>query len=316
MKLPRIRLLIVLVAVILLTGCINTPAHPDDSEFSTTFPSQFIVGDTYILKSHEKIDGNIVGIGTTLILEENALVMGDISLIGSNLEVDGRIAGDLNVMAGSAVIKDTAIITGNINQFFQTIDITPKALVTGEINTYSFPAAMTSQTGTWVSQLIEMLHPANIIAFQAILVLIFILFSLIGIYLFRTPTSRIVSVLESNLPAAWGAGLLTIITIPIVAFVLIISICLSPIGILLILTYLVCSLWGWVVLSTYFGTNLIKWLKLDWPIEPATIFGALILGIISSLVSFIPCIGFLLILMATSTGIGGVLLGRFGFIPK
>ena len=70
-----------------------------------------------------------------MILEENALVMGDISLIGSNLEVEGRIAGDLNVLAGSAIIKDTAIITGNINQFFQTIDIKPKALVTGAINT-------------------------------------------------------------------------------------------------------------------------------------------------------------------------------------
>src|SRR4030042_5158040 len=118
-----------LIAAVFLTGCINTPIRPLESDTWTTFPSQFIVGDTYILKSHEKIDGNIVGIGTTLILEENALVMGDISLIGSNLEVDGRVAGDLNVLAGSALIKDTAIITGNINQFFQTIDIKPKALV-------------------------------------------------------------------------------------------------------------------------------------------------------------------------------------------
>jgi len=316
MKLPWIKLEAVLIAAVIFTGCTNTPAQPNEQETWTTFPSQFIVGDTYILKSHEKIDGNIVGIGTTLIIEENALVMGDISLIGSNLEVKGRIAGDLNVLAGSAIIRDTAIITGNINQSFQTIDIKPNALVTGEINTYSFPSAANGQTSTRVTQLIEWLRPGNVAAFQGARVIGLILISLIGIYLLKTPTTRVTSALGSNLPAAWGAGLLTIITIPIVAAILIISICLSPIGILLILAYLICILWGWVALSSYFGTNLIKWLKLDWAVEPATLLGALILGIISSLISFIPCIGFLLNLMLTATGIGGVLLSRFGLIPR
>ena len=316
MKQHWIKLAAILIAAVILTGCINTPAQSEESEIWTTFPSQFIVGDTYILKSHEKIDGNIVGIGTTLILEENALVMGDISLIGSNLEVDGRVAGDLNVLAGSALIKDTAIITGNINQFFQTIDIKPKALVTGEINTYTFPSAAGGQVGTWIAQLIEWLRPGNIAAFHGARVFGLVLLSLIGIYLLKTPITRVASVLGSNIPAAWGAGLLTIITVPIVAIILIISICLSPIGILLILAYLVCILWGWVALSSFFGTNLIKWLKLDWAVEPATILGALVLGIITSLISFIPCIGFLLILMVTAAGIGGVLLSRFGLIPK
>jgi len=316
MKLPWIKLLTVLITAVFLTGCNTASTQPDESEIWITFPSQFIIGDTYILESHEKIDGNIVGIGTTLLIKENALVMGDISLIGSNLEVDGRIAGDLNVLAGSALIKDTAIITGNINQFFQTIEIKPKALVTGDINTYTFPSAASGQMGTKITQIIEWLRPGNIAAFKGIQVLGLVLFSLIGIYLIKTPTTRIASVLGSNLPAAWGAGLLTLITVPIVAAVLIISICLSPIGILLILASLICSLWGWVALSSYFGTNLIKWLKLDWSVEPATIIGALILGVFTSLISFIPCIGFLIILMFTATGIGGVLLSMFGKIPK
>jgi hypothetical protein len=316
MKLHWIRIVVILLAAVIFTGCINTPAQPGEIQFQTTFPSQFIVGDTYILKSHEKIDGNIVGIGTTLILEKDALVMGDISLIGSNLEVAGRIAGDLNMLAGSAFIKDTAIITGNINQFFQTTEIKPKALVTSEINTYTFPSIAGGQAGTKIISLMEWLRPGNIAALQGARVIGLVILSVIGIYLLKTSTSRIASALGSNLPAAWGAGLLILITIPIVSIVLIITICLSPIGILLILAYLVCSLLGWVALSSYFGTNLIKWLKLDWAVEPATILGALILGIISALFSFIPCIGFLLNLMLTATGIGGVLLSRFGQIPK
>lgn len=316
MKPHWIKRLLVLPLAVILTACFNMPAKPAEPEFRTTFPSQFIVGDTYILKSHEKIDGNIVGIGTTLILEKDALVMGNISLIGSNLEVSGRIAGDLNVLAGSAFIKDTAIITGNINQFFQTTKIMPKALVTGGINTYTFPSAAGGKAGTKIIGIMEWLRPGRVIALQGACVISLILFSLIGIYLFKTPTTRIASALSSNLPAAWGAGLLTIITVPVIAIVLIITICLSPVGILLMIVYLVCTLWGWVALSLLFGTNLIKWLKLDWAVEPATILGALILGIISALFSFIPCIGFLLNLMISATGIGGVLLSRFGVIPK
>lgn len=316
MKPHWIKSLMVLLAAVVLTACISAPAQPAEPEFLTTFPSQFIIGDTYILKSHEKIDGNIVGIGTTLILEKDALVMGDISLVGSNLDVSGRIAGDLNMLAGSASIKETAIITGNINQFFQMTDITPKALVTGEINTYSFPSAAGGQAGTKIVSLMEWMRPGRVLALLGVCILGLVLLSTIGIYLFKTATTRVASALSSNLPAAWGAGLLTIITVPIIAIVLIITICLSPVGILLILAYLICSLWGWVALSSFFGTQLIKWLKLDWAIEPATILGALILGIFFSIFSFIPCIGFLLNMMISATGIGGVLLSRFGLIPK
>ena len=189
-----IKLVGLLIAAVILPAA-STRLLNLTNEIWTTFPSQFIVGDTYILKSHEKIDGNIVGIGTTLILEENALVMGDISLIGSNLEVDGRIAGDLNILAGSALIKDTAIITGNINQFFQTIDIRPKALVTGEINTYTFPSDAGGQAGTKITQLIEWLRPGNIAAFQGRECLGLSYFSDRN-FPFKTPTTRVISALE------------------------------------------------------------------------------------------------------------------------
>lgn len=316
MKPHWIKTLLVLIAAVALTACISAPAKPASPEYRTTYPSQFIFGDTYILKSHEKIDGNIVGLGTTLIIEKDALVMGDVSLVGSNLDVSGRIAGDLNVLVGTSFIKDTAIIAGNINQIFQTTNIAPKALVTGEINTYSFPSAASGKAGSKVISLLEWLRPGRVMALQAGQVFALVIVSLLGIYLFKTPTSRITSAIRANAPAAWGAGLLTIITTPIVAVILIITICLSPVGLLLLIAFFISSLWGWVALSSILGMNIINWLKLDWSIESATIIGALILGVLSSLLSFIPCIGFLLNLMITATGIGGVLLSRFGIIPK
>ena len=94
MKFRRISFLLAMLALAALTACASMPTDINASEgFGATYPSQLLTGDVYILKNHEKIDGNISGIGTTLIIEEGAMVMGDISLVASNLEVNGRVAG-------------------------------------------------------------------------------------------------------------------------------------------------------------------------------------------------------------------------------
>jgi hypothetical protein len=316
MKFQPIKLLKVLLLAVVLSACGGAFTKPAQPELWTTYPSQFVVGNTYMLKSHEKINGNIVGIGTNLIIEDGAIIQGDISLIGSTIDLSGRIAGDLNVLAGSSLIENSAIITGNINQVFQTMDIAPKAIVLGEINTYSFPSAASGKVGSKIINLLEWLRPASIIAIQIARILVLLVLSLIGVYLLKKPTGNVASAIAANIPAAWGAGLLTIITVPIVAIILIITICLSPIGILLLIALFISGFWGLVALSSIIGRKVTNWLKLDWSEEPAAIFGALLLGVFSSLISFIPCIGFLINMMVTSIGIGGVLLSRFGRISE
>ena len=96
MKSRWIKPLIILAFIIVLSACARAPVQSDKPEFLATYPSQFIAGDTYILKSNERIDGNIVGIGTSLIIEEDATITGDISLIGSTLDLAGKIDGNLN----------------------------------------------------------------------------------------------------------------------------------------------------------------------------------------------------------------------------
>jgi hypothetical protein len=314
MKIQSIKFFQFLTLAIVLSACGGAFIKPVQPELWTTYPSQFVVGNTYVLKSHEKINGNIVGIGTNLIIEDGAFVQGDVSLIGSTIDLSGRIVGDLNVMAGSSVIENPAIITGNINQVLQTTNIASKAVVLGDINTYSFPSATSGNVGNKIVNLLEWLRPTTIIALQIARVLILLVLSLIGIYLIKKPTNNVATAIVANMPAAWGAGLLTIITVTILSLVLIVTICLSPIGILLVIALIFSGLWGLVALSSIIGKKIIDWLKLDWSEEPATIVGALMLGVVTSLISFIPCFGFLINMMITSIGIGGVLLSRFGRI--
>ena len=311
MKPQGIKIFLVTLLIVLLSGCASTLNQETTAMFET-FPSQFLAGDVYILNDNQKIDGNIVGIGTTLIIEEGAIVTGDITLVGSNLEISGRVAGSLNIFAGTSVVKDSAIITGDINQMFESVDLEPNALVTGAIHTYTVPSVQNIPSGSNITGLLDWFKPQQILLRKSARVLLITLVTLLGAYLFKTPTLKVSNAVRRNLPAAWGAGLLTFIGIPIISIVFIVTICLSPVGLLLILALLLSILWGWIALSFILGKQLAVWFKLDWKTEPSAILGAFVLGILTAIISLIPCLGALINLIIASFGLGGVLLSRFG----
>jgi len=306
-------MVLALAVLLALAACAGgSAAQPDDAGFINTYPSQLLTGDVYILKNHERITGNISGVGTTLIIEEGAVVMGDISLVGGSLEIDGRVTGDVNVVAGTAEIGDSAIITGSINQIINQINISPTAVVGGQINTYMFPVSGEQNIGKNVTNLLDWLKPGFWLLLQAIRITGMLIFALIAASLFRQPTLNVAAAVRRSPAVAWGAGLLSMFSIPFIALVLIVTICLSPIGVILLLALLVCVIWSWAVLSNMVGTQMTKWLHLDWSPEGSAVVGALFLGILISTVSLLPVAGFIINLALCSIGLGGVLLSRFG----
>jgi len=312
MKPLRISFLSFFIFAFFLTACAGGELQAQDGNFGETFPGQFLAGNVYVLEDHEKIEGDIAGVGTTLIIEDGATVMGNISLIGSNLEISGRVAGDINVIAGSSFIEESAIITGSINQVFHQLNIHPDAGVFGEINSYQIPTQGNIDSGKGLTNFLDWLRPSSIILFQIIKTIVFILMSLLVIFLFKTRTLRGVTSLQRNFIAAWGAGLITMISVPIISLVFLITICLSPIAIILVIAFLLSLLWGWILIASIAGQQLSRWLRLDWKVEPATLIGAILVGLVTSLISIIPCVGFLINTMIAAAGLGGVLLSHFG----
>jgi len=310
------KLLPLLFEVFLLSACIGSGFRAEEEKHGATYPSQFLVGDVYVLKKHEKIDGNIAGIGTTLIIEDGAAVMGDISLIGSQVEVFGRVAGDTNVFAGTTHIHNTAIINGSINQISHQINIEPGAHISGEINTFAFPTQLSIGEIGKLENILDWLHPTGWIAFQLIRNLILVFITVLIIFLFKMPTLRVVHSINKNVAVSWGVGLLVILATPIVSLFLIITICLSPIGIILILTFLIADIWGWAGISLIIGSNLTRWLKLDWPEEAEVAVGAVLLGLALTLLAFLPCVGFMISTIVSSVGLGGIVLSKLGTIEE
>lgn len=314
MKSRLIKFLPILLVLFLFSSCAGFPAginqiNTDSEDF---YPSQFLTGDVYVLKSGEHIKGNISGIGTTLIIEDGAVVMGDISLLASSLEVNGWVNGDVNLFAGTSVFNNNAIITGSINQIFNQLETSPDASINGEINTYVFPISGESNFSKGLVNILEWFKPSFWFGLQVGRILVLLLFSVIAVFLFKIPTFRVEKGIRKNLAVSWGAGILTLFFMPIISLVLIATICLSPIGIILTLALLVGILWGWTVMSSIVGERFSYWLKFDWSEETEAAIGAVILGIIVSLISLIPCIGLIINITISAIGLGGVLLSRFG----
>jgi cytoskeletal protein CcmA (bactofilin family) len=310
-------ILLLLTAVFILAACSSMPlAEPEGEGFRDTYPSQFLTGDIYILKDNERISGNISGVGTTLIIQEGALVTGDISLIGGTLEIDGTVDGSINVIAGNTKLGDTAVIEGSINQIFNQITISPKATVDGQINTYVIPLSSEQNIGKDINDLLEWLKPGFWLLLQSIRIAGLIVFTLIATALFGKPTFKIITAIRKSPVVAWGAGLLTLFSVPIISLVLIVTICLSPIGIILLLALLICMIWSWTAISNIVGIQITKWLHLEWSVEGTAVFGALLVGIVISAITLIPVAGLIINQLLCSIGLGGILLSRFGTSPS
>ncbi|MDO9545751.1 MAG: polymer-forming cytoskeletal protein [Pelolinea sp.] len=316
MKSIWIKLLPLILIIFLFSACTEYAPISDSGQYDETFPSQFLLGDVYVLKDRERIDGNIAGVGTKLIIEEGATVTGSISLIGGQMEILGKVYGDVNVFAGTTYIHDTSMIGGDINQIKHNLEIDPGAHVAGEINTFTLPNEGNIVDTKEVTNTFDWIRPSAWIIFEFVRNLSLIFINLLIVFLFKIPTLRVNRTLKHNMAVSWGVGLLVFFALPFVSLVLLISICLSPIGIILILTFLLANVWAWTGISLIIGNVITKWLKLDWAEEAKVVVGAVFLGLISTSLAFIPLIGLALNVTVSAVGIGGIVLSKFGTSEK
>lgn len=111
---------------------------------------------------------------------------------------------------------------------------------------------------------------------------------------------------------SWAVGVVISFAVPIISLVLIVTICLSPIGLILLLANLIAIVWSWTVISNLLGQQVTLWLGLEWSKEGTAVFGAVLTGVIVSLISLIPMGGFLINSAICAIGLGGIVLSRFG----
>ena len=108
---------------------------------------------------------------------------------------------------------------------------------------------------------------------------------------------------------SWILGLVLVV-------IMAVTICLLPVALLLALVLLVASLLSWVIAGWVIGRKLLALFSLKNPtVVLETVVGTLLFTVVYFLLSFIPCMNFIIGLLVGSFGLGVIVLTRLGTRP-
>lgn len=308
----RISVLLILGVILFLSACsIFIPPTLTSSNGSVQ-GNQLIIAREVIYPAGTLIEGDIVAIGADVTINPGAMVKGNILVLGSSLENQGIIKGNLNLLAGNAILRNGSLLNGDINQLFNHVVIAEKAEVTGEINTISYPGAPIDSFGSLIVLITDRFNSQNWLMMDIVRVIITSLLALLAGIFLKNRMAVMVQQMQNQPLLTWGAGVLSFAVIPILSILLIITICLSPLGLILIILLALAYIFGWIALGITSGSVLMLWLKAKWPFELQAFIGALVFGIMTTLVGRIPCLGWTLNILLGCIGLGAILITRIG----
>ena len=275
-----------------------------------------IFGGDFTLESGEELDGDLAVFGGNVVLEESSLVDGDVAVIGGRARVAGKVDGDLVVFGGSVKLEPTAVIEGDLVTFGGQVERAEGAIVRGEI-VRSPGFEFEGLTGLWrfrpgpyVPRWPDRLFQFFWGVFQAGLVTLALMALGVLIVLFWPQQTELVgqAIVAAPLPSL-GVGFLTAIVAAALAALLAITICLLPMSFFVAVATLAAVLFGWTAVGLLVGQRLLAALKVQ---ETNQLVAVLVGVLLISLLTAVPCLGWLFAVVVGSLGLGAVVLTRFG----
>ena len=240
-------------------------------------------------------------------MPEGAAVDGDIALLGGKAEINGVVRGD---------VKNLTHFGVGYNQEAHEGFSFPEPSAPPQPPNFEFNESPFSSLFGWVGKLI-----ADVIWTIALLITLGLITWLVAAFM---PEQMFVvrRAVTESWPASFGLGLVTMLVASVVGVVLLITICFAFIPIIAWVLLAIASLFGWIVIGQMFGERLLAASGRSNPnFIMSSIVGVLILAVLTNMpvIGLIPCIGWILGfiggvvgLLISLTGLGAVLLTRFG----
>lgn len=302
------------------------------AEGPSIFPTDAgIMGEDWRLPEGETYEGDVAVIGGNAYVEKGAVLNGDLAVVGGNAIISGTVNGDVAVVGGNLEIRGNGTIHGNAGVTGGRILRDSTAVVTGKIaetGVVNIPGMLPSSL--W-KEMFHMRGGASEISVPppgspewVVYYLWRLITGILGAFITALVLGAIAAVIESVWPesttnvmqtlvyapvASFFIGLAVLVAVIILGVLLLITLCLSPIGALLLLGLLAAWLLGWTAMGRIVGQHV--WTALNLNNKEtvlSTALGAFLLAVLSS----IPCIGHLFGLIIGSVGLGAVVLSSFG----
>ncbi len=298
---------------------------PSPALAQTETGDRTILGQSYTLPSGHRLKGNLAVLGGSATLEEGSEIQGDVMVAGGSLNIAGRVEGDVVVMGGSLALQGTAYVDGDVSVLGGNVTRAPGATVTGEVITglalgrpalpaFGQPPSI-SQT-PWTTARVsgpELLLRAVLRIFAAFLLATLMAALALAVLSFAPDATRRVGDAVVVAPGlAFIVGLVTLVLALGLALFLTITICFIPIAFLLMTALVLATAFGWIALGWLLGDRLLRALDIE---EPHPLLSGVIGVALITLVAQLPCLGIVLAALASSLGLGAIVLTRAGTQP-
>ena len=296
----RIRLLLVVFLLLLaFAGSVRADGGGD---------GQFVFGGSYVLESGKDLYGDLVVMGGTARVEKGATVHGSVVVMGGAATIAGTVTQDVTILGGSVHLNSTALVQGQVVTFGGSVSRDEGARVEGEI-VEGLRMPVRIPRVNWWRMSSNMWSPIGILRqiAQAILTVLGLMaLGVLVILLLPGHTDQVAKVILSAPAASVGVGLLSLIVLPILTILLVIT-CIGPF--ILVLAFGIAILFGWIAVGLVLGRKILESLQTK-DVSPLV---AVVVGVaVITLLSQVPCLGWLFALFAASLGLGAVILTRFG----
>ncbi len=300
------RLFIIALIVIGVAGATAVPAFAA----GTASGDRVCAGNNLVIGSTETVNA-ILAFGCNVTIQENATVHNDISAFGGNVLNQGNVGGTIVAFGGNIRLAESSTVTGDVRAIGGTVDRQPGSTVHGRIGTNfggsrpdGNPVTITANGGAFGRPFIgfDILGGlVTAIAFAALGALV-VVFA-------PEPTRRIGNAVQAKPLNTAGVGCLTLILLPILGLLLIVTIAGIPVALVLGILSVFAWIFGWIGVGYLAGEKILAAFRTR-DILPvlAVIVGILVLMIVAQ----IPIIGWLLWFVVGLVGIGAVVLTRFG----
>ncbi|MFA6393512.1 MAG: EI24 domain-containing protein [Patescibacteria group bacterium] len=219
---------------------------------------------------------------------------------GANISLNGKVGRNVNLALGdkkdsSLTLGDKAIIGGGLTyRAAETAEISGQAKIAGETIRKEF-TARTKSSGPAAR--------AGMIIFSIFSSLII---GLVLVSVFREKIIAITDLMLNKIAASIGIGFLALILAPFAFIILAITVIGIPLSLILLVLWIIALCLSKIITGIFLGRVLVE---KYWAVKKESLIWPMIIGVtVTSLICFIPFIGWVLGLIAVLWALGGMVL--------
>jgi len=298
---------------------------------------RIVMGRDVVLESGQVLESDLIIVGGRVAMAQGSRIAGNLAIVGGDAAIGGVVQGNVFAVGGTIHLGSTSQVVGSVSVVGGRIQKEPGAQIQGvirEIGSFSSGpfAQFVWRLGGWGLPLVIVSKWGGSSAvvgiwrlfWAAVTAMGLAVISLLVVRFLPRHAATIVDTIRDATAASFGVGLVTGVIGFIVIAVLMVTVCLAPLGMLLILPLAFATLFGWTMVGYRLGQHLMPLLNKRASPEPMIVAlvgtlvltagqqGLMVLGGTPCLGFFFRLLGMAVWLIGAAIGLGAVVLSRLG----